>query len=87
MVRCPGRLTSHAGLNDLFTPLYLARAGADGLAEVELGVWDEAGHCPFFEGPSRFKPRARAVYPALPRPGSFGVMAAGSTGMPWVLAP
>lgn len=43
-----------AGLNDLFTPPYLARAVADGLSEVELEIWEEAGHFPFFEDPSRF---------------------------------
>jgi pimeloyl-ACP methyl ester carboxylesterase len=43
-----------AGVNDLFTPPYLARAVADGLSEVELEIWEEAGHFPFFEDPSRF---------------------------------
>jgi 3-oxoadipate enol-lactonase len=46
-----------AGLNDLFTPPYLARAVADGLSEVELEIWEEAGHFPFFEDPSRFNRR------------------------------
>jgi pimeloyl-ACP methyl ester carboxylesterase len=45
------------GLNDLFTPPYLARAVADGLSEVELEVWEETGHFPFFEEPSRFNRR------------------------------
>jgi pimeloyl-ACP methyl ester carboxylesterase len=43
-----------AGLNDLFTPSYLARAVADGLSEVEWEICEEAGHFPFFEDPSRF---------------------------------
>src|SRR5512132_4169781 len=30
-----------AGLNDLFTPPYLARAVTDGLSEVELEKWEE----------------------------------------------
>jgi 3-oxoadipate enol-lactonase len=43
-----------AGLNDLFTPPYLARAVADGLPEVELEVWEERGHFLFLEDPTRF---------------------------------
>ena len=46
-----------AGLNDLFTPPYLARAVAEGLSEVELEIWEETGHFPFFEDPSRFNRR------------------------------
>jgi 3-oxoadipate enol-lactonase len=46
-----------AGLHDLFTPPYLARAVAEGLTEVELEVWEETGHFPFFEDPSRFNRR------------------------------
>jgi pimeloyl-ACP methyl ester carboxylesterase len=46
-----------AGLNDLFMPPYLARAVADGLAEVELEIREEAGHFTFFEDPSRFNRR------------------------------
>jgi 3-oxoadipate enol-lactonase len=46
-----------AGLNDLFTPPYLARAVAEGLFEVELEVWEDTGHFPFFEDPSRFNRR------------------------------
>lgn len=46
-----------AGLSDLLTPPYLARAVADGLSEVELEVWEEAGHFPFLEDPSRFNRR------------------------------
>lgn len=45
------------GLNDLFTPPYLARAVAEGLSDVELEVWEEAGHFPFFEDPLRFNRR------------------------------
>jgi 3-oxoadipate enol-lactonase len=46
-----------AGLNDLFTPPYLARAVAAGLSEVEAEVWEEIGHFPFFEDPIRFNRR------------------------------
>jgi pimeloyl-ACP methyl ester carboxylesterase len=46
-----------AGLNDLFTPPYLARAVAQGLMSVELEVWSETGHFPFLEDPSRFNRR------------------------------
>jgi pimeloyl-ACP methyl ester carboxylesterase len=46
-----------AGMNDLFTPPYLARAVAEGLAEVELEVWEETGHFPFVEDPPRFNRR------------------------------
>ena len=46
-----------AGLHDLFTPPYLARAVADGLSGVELEIWEEAGHFPFLEDPSRFNRR------------------------------
>jgi len=46
-----------AGLSDLLTPPYLARAVADGLSEVELEIWEEAGHFPFLEDPSRFNRR------------------------------
>jgi 3-oxoadipate enol-lactonase len=54
-IRVPSLLI--AGLNDLFTPPYLARAVADGLLEVELEVWDGAGHFPFLEDPIRFNRR------------------------------
>jgi pimeloyl-ACP methyl ester carboxylesterase len=46
-----------AGLNDLFTPPYLARAVAEGLSEVELEIWEEIGHFPFYEDPTRFNRR------------------------------
>jgi pimeloyl-ACP methyl ester carboxylesterase len=46
-----------AGLKDLFTPPYLGRTVAEGLAEVELEVWEETGHFPFFEDPVRFNRR------------------------------
>ncbi len=46
-----------AGLHDLFTPPYLARAVAESLAKVELEVWEETGHFPFFEDPMRFNRR------------------------------
>jgi pimeloyl-ACP methyl ester carboxylesterase len=46
-----------AGLNDLFTPPYLARSVAEGLADVELEIWEETGHFPFFEDPMRFNRR------------------------------
>jgi pimeloyl-ACP methyl ester carboxylesterase len=46
-----------AGLNDLLTPPYLARAVAEGLADVELEIWEETGHFPFVEDPMRFNRR------------------------------
>jgi 3-oxoadipate enol-lactonase len=46
-----------AGLNDLFTPPYLALTVAEALVEVELEIWEEVGHFPFFEDPSRFNRR------------------------------
>jgi pimeloyl-ACP methyl ester carboxylesterase len=46
-----------AGLNDLFTPPYLAREVAQGLMAVELEVWSETGHFPFLEDPLRFNRR------------------------------
>lgn len=46
-----------AGLNDLFTPPYVARAVAEGLSKVELEIWEERGHFPFLEDPSRFNRR------------------------------
>jgi len=46
-----------AGLNDLFTPPYLARGVAERLSEVELEIWDDTGHFPFLEAPQRFNRR------------------------------
>jgi non-heme chloroperoxidase len=46
-----------AGLSDLFAPPYLARVVAEGLAEVELEIWEETGHFPFLEDPERFNRR------------------------------
>jgi pimeloyl-ACP methyl ester carboxylesterase len=46
-----------SGLNDLFSPPYLARGVAEGLAEVELEIWEETGHFPFLEDPERFNRR------------------------------
>ncbi|HSF34021.1 MAG TPA: alpha/beta fold hydrolase [Candidatus Tectomicrobia bacterium] len=46
-----------AGLSDLFAPPYLAREVAEGLAEVELEIWEETGHFPFLEDPGRFNRR------------------------------
>ncbi len=46
-----------AGLSDLFAPPYLAREVAEGLAEVELEIWEETGHFPFLEDPERFNRR------------------------------
>jgi len=46
-----------AGLHDLFTPPYLARAMAERLREVELEVWEETGHFPCLEDPGRFNTR------------------------------
>jgi 3-oxoadipate enol-lactonase len=46
-----------AGLNDLFAPPYLARGVAEGLAEVELEIWEDTGHFPFLEDHERFNRR------------------------------
>jgi 3-oxoadipate enol-lactonase len=46
-----------AGLNDLFTPPYMARGVAEGLSEVELEIWEETGHFLFLEDPDRFNRR------------------------------
>lgn len=46
-----------AGLNDLFSPPYLARGVAEKLLEVELEVWEDTGHLPFLEDPERFNRR------------------------------
>jgi pimeloyl-ACP methyl ester carboxylesterase len=46
-----------SGFGDLLTPPYLARALANELPTVELEVWEEAGHFPFFEDPARFNRR------------------------------
>jgi pimeloyl-ACP methyl ester carboxylesterase len=54
-IQAPGLVI--AGLNDLLTPPYLARSVAEGLAEVELEIWEEAGHFPFLEDPARFNHR------------------------------
>jgi 3-oxoadipate enol-lactonase len=45
------------GLQDLFTPPYLARSVAQELTEVELEVWEETGHFPFLQDPDRFNRR------------------------------
>ena len=49
-----------AGLNDLFTPPYLARAVVEGLSEVEHEVWEGTGHFAFLEKPRRFNRRLEA---------------------------
>jgi pimeloyl-ACP methyl ester carboxylesterase len=49
-----------AGMRDLVTPPYLARAVAKQLREVELEVWEETGHFPFLETPERFNTRLEA---------------------------
>jgi pimeloyl-ACP methyl ester carboxylesterase len=54
-IRAPSLII--AGLSDLFTPPYLARAVAEGLSEVELEIWEETGHFPFLEDPERFNRR------------------------------
>jgi pimeloyl-ACP methyl ester carboxylesterase len=46
-----------SGLSDLFAPPFLARGVAEGLAEVELEVWEETGHFPFLEDSERFNRR------------------------------
>lgn len=42
------------GLDDLFSPPYLARAVAEELPVKELEVWDGNAHFPFLENPERF---------------------------------
>jgi pimeloyl-ACP methyl ester carboxylesterase len=54
-IQAPGLVI--AGLNDLLTPPHLARSVAEGLAEVELEIWEETGHFPFLENPARFNRR------------------------------
>jgi pimeloyl-ACP methyl ester carboxylesterase len=52
-----------AGLNDFFTPPYLAREVAAGLSSVEsveVEVWEETGHFPLLEDPVRFNRRLEA---------------------------
>jgi len=46
-----------AGMNDLFTPPYLAREVAAGLFDVELEIWNASGHFPFVEDALRFNRR------------------------------
>jgi pimeloyl-ACP methyl ester carboxylesterase len=46
-----------AGMNDLFTPPYLAREVATALFEVELEIWSASGHFPFLEDAVRFNRR------------------------------
>jgi pimeloyl-ACP methyl ester carboxylesterase len=43
-----------AGMNDLFTPPYLAREVAAALVDVELEIWGSSGHFPFLEDAGRF---------------------------------
>ena len=54
-IKVPALIIS--GLSDLFAPPYLARGVAEGLAEVELEIWEETGHFPFVEDPERFNRR------------------------------
>jgi pimeloyl-ACP methyl ester carboxylesterase len=54
-IRAPSLII--AGLNDLFTPPYLAREVARELPTVELEVWSATGHFPFLEDPVRFSRR------------------------------
>ncbi len=49
-----------AGMNDLFTPPYLARALAERLPQAQLECWEESGHYPFLEDPARFNRRVEA---------------------------
>ncbi len=46
-----------AGMNDLFSPPYLARAVAERMVKVELEFWEDTGHFPFIEDPLRFNRR------------------------------
>jgi 3-oxoadipate enol-lactonase len=45
------------GMNDLFTPPYLAREVAAQLFDVELETWNASGHFPFLEDALRFNRR------------------------------
>jgi pimeloyl-ACP methyl ester carboxylesterase len=57
-IRVPGLVI--AGMQDLFTPPYLARAVAEGLSEGKLEIWEETGHFPLLEDPVRFNGRLEA---------------------------
>jgi pimeloyl-ACP methyl ester carboxylesterase len=46
-----------AGMNDLFTPPYMAREVAAALDEVELEIWNASGHFPFLQDAARFNRR------------------------------
>ena len=48
-----------AGMNDLFTPPYLAREVAAELFDVELEIWNASGHFPFLQDAPRFTRRLR----------------------------
>ncbi len=62
-----------AGMNDLFTPPYLARAVAERLPQAELECWEESGHYPFLEDPPRFNRRVEAfIVQCLAHAGSRG---------------
>jgi pimeloyl-ACP methyl ester carboxylesterase len=54
-IKAPALIIS--GLGDLFAPPFLARGVAEGLAEVELEIWEETGHFPFLEESERFNRR------------------------------
>jgi pimeloyl-ACP methyl ester carboxylesterase len=54
-MRVPSLVIS--GLNDLFTPPYLAREVAARLFDVELEIWNGSGHFPFLEDAPRFNRR------------------------------
>jgi pimeloyl-ACP methyl ester carboxylesterase len=59
-----------AGLHDLFAPPYLARGVAEELRDVELEIWEEAGHFPFLEDPQRFNRRLEVfIQRCLAKPG------------------
>jgi 3-oxoadipate enol-lactonase len=67
-VRAPSLII--AGLHDVFTPPYLAREVAAGLVDVVMEIWEDTGHFPFLENPSRFNRRLdRFVRHSLARAG------------------
>ncbi len=57
-IRAPSLVV--AGMDDLFTPPYLARAVAEELPAKELEIWDGHSHFPFLEDPERFNRRIDA---------------------------
>lgn len=57
-IRAPSLVV--AGMDDLFTPPYLARSVAEGLPIKYLEAWEGNGHFPFLEDPGRFNRQIEA---------------------------